>query len=251
MGVLKIARLSDFMKIASKSYYSKEHVLGCKGDFVTSPLISQVFGEIFAVWLMDKCQSHGKSIKLIEMGPGDGTLACDILRTFRSLSLLHERKVEYIFVENSGSMTELQKAAIKKLPYKSCTWYDCISKIPFDTFDDSPVFFIAHEFFDALPVRKFARRRADKRWEELYVKFNEVNHTATPLYLECSNSLSEFLDRNYRHLEMVELSPASWRYAELMGRKVRQHGGGLLFCDYGKFGTIEDSFRVQVQFAFS
>ena len=180
MGLLKIARLSDFMKIASKNYYSREHVLGCKGDFVTSPLISQIFGEIFAVWLMSNCHSHSKGVKLIELGPGDGTLACDILRTFQSLSFLHDKKVEYIFVENSGSMVELQKAAVKKLPYMSCKWYDCISKIPFDTFDDSPIFFIAHEFFDSLPIRKFARR-ADKRWEELYVRFNEVNHTTALL----------------------------------------------------------------------
>jgi NADH dehydrogenase [ubiquinone] 1 alpha subcomplex assembly factor 7 len=243
MGVLKIARLSDFMRIASKNYYSREHVLGCKGDFVTSPLISQIFGEIFAVWLVDNCHPQSKSVKLIELGPGDGTLACDILRTFQSLSSLHEKKVEYIFVENSESMVELQKAAVKRLPHKLCLWYDCISKIPFDTFDDSPVFFIAHEFFDSLPVRKFARR-VDKRWEELHVKFNEANHTTTPLYLECSNSLSAFLDQKYQHLEMVELSPASWSYAELIGRKVRQCGGGLLFCDYGKFGPIENSLRV-------
>lgn len=243
MGFLKIARLSDFMKIASKNYYSKEHVLGCKGDFVTSPLISQIFGEIFAVWLMSNCHSRSKNIKIVELGPGDGTLACDILRTLLSSTFVQDKKVEYMFVENSRSMIELQKAAIKRLPYMFCKWHDCISKIPFDTFDNSPIYFIAHEFFDSLPVRKFARRR-DKRWEELYIKFNHANHATAPIYLECPNSLSDFLDQEYQHLGMVELSPISWDYAELIGKRIRQYGGGLLFCDYGKFGPIEDSLRV-------
>ena len=243
MGFLKIVRLSDFMRIASTHYYSREHVLGGKGDFITSPLISQIFGEIVAVWLMGNYQFKSKSIRIIELGPGDGTLAHDMLRTFRSLSFLDGKRVEYIFVENSESMARLQMGAMKRIDYKACMWHDCISKIPFDTSDSSPTFFIAHEFFDALPVRKFARGR-DGHWEEMHVKFNDANYAIAPVYLKCSASLSHFLDQQHRHLNMVELNPASWKYARFIGDRIRRHGGGLFFCDYGRFGPVEDSLRV-------
>ena len=243
MGFSRIARLSDFMKIMSTHYYSRECVLGGRGDFITSPLISQVFGEIVAVWLMSSCRFEDKNVRIIELGPGDGTLASDILRTMRSLSFPPEGRVEYIFVENSKSMIKLQMAAMNRLAYKYGMWYDCISSIPFDTFDNSPIFFIAHEFYDALPVRKFARGR-DRQWEEMHIKFSDANGAIAPVYLKCHASLSNFLDRRYQHLDMVELSPASWSYARFIGDKIRRHGGGLFFCDYGGFGPIENSLRV-------
>ena len=56
---------------------------GTKGDFITSPEISQIFGELIGVWFVAQWISQGKKkegIEFIEIGPGRGTLMDDILR---------------------------------------------------------------------------------------------------------------------------------------------------------------------------
>ena len=78
--------IADFMYEALQhpkyGYYNRPHVLGQKGDFVTAPEISQIFGELIGLWMLERWQSMGEpqSFSLIELGPGRGTLLCDLLR---------------------------------------------------------------------------------------------------------------------------------------------------------------------------
>jgi NADH dehydrogenase [ubiquinone] 1 alpha subcomplex assembly factor 7 len=60
-----------------------EHVIGASGDFITAPEVSELFGESLLVWLITQYQTLGNpsKIQLIEIGPGKGTLICDILRS--------------------------------------------------------------------------------------------------------------------------------------------------------------------------
>lgn len=60
-----------------------EQIIGSGGDFITAPEVSQLFGESILVWLMTQYQTLGKpsKIQLIEIGPGKGTLICDIIRS--------------------------------------------------------------------------------------------------------------------------------------------------------------------------
>jgi NADH dehydrogenase [ubiquinone] 1 alpha subcomplex assembly factor 7 len=70
-----------------RGYYSRtpteEDQIGSKGDFVTSPEISQVFGELVGIWIVSEWMAQGQKssgVHLIEFGPGKGTLMDDILR---------------------------------------------------------------------------------------------------------------------------------------------------------------------------
>ena len=60
-----------------------EHVIGASGDFITAPEVSELFGESLLVWLITQYQTLGNpsKIQLIEIGPGKGTLICDIMRS--------------------------------------------------------------------------------------------------------------------------------------------------------------------------
>jgi NADH dehydrogenase [ubiquinone] 1 alpha subcomplex assembly factor 7 len=63
-------------------YYSQGDVFGREGDFITSPEISQVFGELVAIWLLTRWMAAGapEQVRLLELGPGRGTLMDDVLR---------------------------------------------------------------------------------------------------------------------------------------------------------------------------
>ena len=66
-------------------YTSRGEVLGKGGDFITSPEISQVFGELVGIWTVAEWVAQGRSrsgVQLLEVGPGKGTLMDDMLRVF-------------------------------------------------------------------------------------------------------------------------------------------------------------------------
>ena len=115
--------MSDFMYQCMQNpqhgyYTAKEQVIGGKtesggaavGDFITSPEISQLFGELVGVWLVDCWHKLGKppSFSLIELGPGRGTLMRDVLRTIRHWPAMHSA-VEVHLLETSSLMREKQR----------------------------------------------------------------------------------------------------------------------------------------------
>src|ERR1700729_3334562 len=66
-------------------YYATRPAIGAQGDFITAPMISQMFGELIGVWAASAWELMGRpdKFRLVEIGPGDGTLMGDILRTAR------------------------------------------------------------------------------------------------------------------------------------------------------------------------
>ncbi|KXJ94422.1 S-adenosyl-L-methionine-dependent methyltransferase [Microdochium bolleyi] len=145
---------------------------GQRGDFITSPEISQVFGELIGIWFVAEWMSQGKpkGVELIEVGPGRGTLMDDMLRTIKNFPAL-AKSVEAIYmVEASKELRETQKnllcgkdAVMEKTEagWRSTSkylnvpviWAETIKGVP-QSADKAP-FIVAHEFFDALPIHAF------------------------------------------------------------------------------------------------
>ncbi|XP_013400703.1 protein arginine methyltransferase NDUFAF7, mitochondrial-like [Lingula anatina] len=179
--------VSEYMRMVLTNplsgYYMQKDVFGAKGDFITSPEISQMFGELLAIWCIHEWMAFGSppEVKLIELGPGRGTLADDMLRTF---SQLKKKGVSANFslhlVEISPHMRKLQESKLLGVPLEMVQTpqivnYDATSKqgrlhsetkttkygTPVTWYYDMRTvpkgfsFFIAHEFFDALPVHQF------------------------------------------------------------------------------------------------
>ena len=69
-------------------YYDKGKKIGKKGDFITSPEISQVFGELIGLFMTDYWNLNNKPKKsiLVDLGGGNGTMMKDCLRAISKVS---------------------------------------------------------------------------------------------------------------------------------------------------------------------
>ena len=138
--------LSRFMGESNARYYAGRDPLGKGGDFVTAPEISQMFGELIGLWLADMWINAGRVqlVHYVELGPGRGTLAKDVLRSAKRYGL--EPAVH--LVEGSPALREIQQAAVP-----GATFHDDLTSVP----TDAPMLLVANEFLDALPVRQLVR----------------------------------------------------------------------------------------------
>jgi NADH dehydrogenase [ubiquinone] 1 alpha subcomplex assembly factor 7 len=141
-----------FMALALDHYYGSRDPLGAAGDFTTAPEISQVFGEILGLWGADRWQRLGGPLplRLIELGPGRGTLMADLLRALKVLPALRQA-VEVHFVETSPTLRVAQAETLRhRHPDVAPQWHETLEQVP-----DGPMLLIANEFFDALPIRQW------------------------------------------------------------------------------------------------
>jgi SAM-dependent MidA family methyltransferase len=132
-------------------YYITRDPLGRGGDFTTAPEISQMFGEMLGLWLAQAWMDRGSPspFLLAELGPGRGTLMADILRASARVPGFAEA-ADLWLVETSPALRRKQWEALSA---HQPNWADDIDGLP-----DGPLFLIANEFFDALPIRQFVLR---------------------------------------------------------------------------------------------
>lgn len=219
--------LSHFMALAlghpDHGYYMTRDPFGAKGDFTTAPEISQMFGELIGLWLADQWLRQGapKRIAIAELGPGRGTLMSDLLRAVGSVPGMRDA-AEVHFVETSPVLREAQKA---RIPH--ATWHDSVATLP-----PLPLFLIANEFFDALPVTQYQRTK--QGWCERYVGLDgeRLVPVLAPVPLASDAALPP-ATRDAAEGETAEISPASTAIAEEIASRIASHGGAALVIDYG------------------
>ena len=144
-------------------YYVAQQPFGTHGDFITAPEVSQMFGELIGAWMAHAWQTMGcpQGVRLVELGPGRGTLMRDLLRAaapMRTSATVH-------LVDVSDALTRVQQEALA-----TSTW-DIAWHRSFDEVPDGPLLLVANELFDALPVRQFVR--AGAAWHERLVDADE------------------------------------------------------------------------------
>jgi NADH dehydrogenase [ubiquinone] 1 alpha subcomplex assembly factor 7 len=139
-------------------YYATRPCLGERGDFITAPLISQMFGELIGLWAAEVWAQLGRPprMRLVELGAGDGTMMSDVLRAAQvAPGFLDSAQV--CIVERSGPLRRQQEATLAN---RRAIWLESIADIP----SDKPLIILANEFLDCLPVRQ-AERTAEG-WRE-------------------------------------------------------------------------------------
>jgi SAM-dependent MidA family methyltransferase len=203
-------------------YYMTRDPFGAAGDFITAPEISQVFGELMGVWAASAWEAMGRPerVRLIEIGPGRGTLMGDLLRASKALPAF-AAAIDVHLVETSPLLAARQRATLTGVP---ATWHRSLDGVP-----PGPTILIANEFLDALPIRQFVR--ANEGWRERLVGMRDgalafgLSHDPVPPGL-----IPETL-RAATPGTLVEICPAFTSAAE--GLAARGAPLAALFIDYG------------------
>ena len=93
-----------------ESYYQNKKIFGRKGDFITSPHISSIFSEMLSIWIYKFWGEikRPKQINILELGPGDGTMAKDIIGTLKKIKNFDSEICYYLF-ETSENLKKKTK----------------------------------------------------------------------------------------------------------------------------------------------
>ena len=222
--------IAEYMRLClthpQYGYYVTRDPLGAHGDFVTAPEISQMFGELIGVWMVAVWQQMGspENVRVVELGPGRGTLMNDALRAAKVVGDFHAALVVHL-VEISPKLQQAQEQLLEGLGVP-ILWHSALAEVP-----SGPVIIIANEFIDALPVHQ-AVKRADG-WHERVVEIAPSGELAIGIARDPLPHFEATLPRGLR--QAPEGSVYEWRsdaVALEIGRRVRTDGAALII-DYG------------------
>ncbi len=214
-------------------YYMSGDPFGKEGDFITSPEISQIFGELIGVWLADLWHQAGspKKVTLLECGPGRGTLMVDVLRATKNVGGLHD-SLQIKLLENSLLLQQKQKDALNDYDVK---WLTSLDELQTST---EPVFVIANEFFDALPIKQF--EKVNEGWAERCIGLNDNNELTLSLIPSARvNGMPAGLSNG----QIVETSFARDALFSNLCELIQKNGGALLAIDYGYLSGNGDTLQ--------
>ena len=214
-GPIPLSRYMDIcLNDPDHGYYATRRPIGAHGDFTTAPEISQMFGELVAVWAMAAWNAMGRPdpFALVEIGPGRGTLAADLVRTARS-QLAFARASRLHLVETSPTLRDAQREAVGE-----ATWHERVTHVP-----PMPLVVVANEVLDALPFEQYRHAGGWRR--------QVVNERNGRLVREDGEMAA--LARAGRSGELVEASPAREAMVREVAALVAARGGAALWFDYG------------------
>lgn len=229
--------LADYMALClmhpKHGYYATRDPLGAAGDFTTAPEISQMFGELLGLSLAQTWLDQGAPapFALVELGPGRGTLMGDILRATRGVAGFHAA-LRLHLVETSPTLRQVQAKTLKG---RAPEWHANVEALP-----ELPLFLVANEFFDALPIRQ--AQRSGNSWRERMVTRNGDQLSpalSAPVPLPM---LTHRLDDTVEG-DVVEFCPAGTRVAAHIGAQIASEGGAALIVDYGDWRALGDTFQ--------
>ena len=205
-------------------YYMKKNPFGVNGDFITSPNISVLFSEMIAIWVISFWEKLDcpKQFNLIELGAGNGEMMKVLVNTFNKFPLF-KNACKINILEKSKLLKQTQQANIKDINIK---WLNNLNEL-----NNLPCIFIANEFFDALPIKQFIKKK--RKWYERYVNFKnnrKLEYLDIPFDMKKFEKEIEF-KISYKQT-FVEYSPLATKYLKTIINKIKLNNGGILIIDY-------------------
>ncbi len=207
-------------------YYTVRDPVGARGDFITAPEISQVFGELIGLWAAVVWDGLGRPepVRVVEIGPGHGTLMADALRAagtaipaFATMATLH-------LIETSPRLRARQHVALGQVQPKP-QWNETLAAVP-----PGPLILIANELFDVLPIRQVVR--LENGWAERCIDFDGDRF----VFVKVPATMPEAIGTAFTNAkpgDLIEVCPAGLSLvAEIANRLARDRGAALII-DYG------------------
>lgn len=210
-------------------YYATRDPFGRAGDFITAPEISQMFGELLGLALAQSWLDQGSHapFTLAELGPGRGTLMADVLRATRTVPGLHAA-ARVVLVEASAALRAVQARTLD-----SPAWIDTADDLP-----QAPLFLLANEFFDALPIRQYLR--TPEGWRERMVGLAQGALTfglSPPIPCPDPRFAADPPGT------LVETCPQAAPIMQALADRIARHGGAALIIDYGGWRSRGDTLQ--------
>lgn len=226
-------------------YYVSRDPLGREGDFTTSPEVSQMFGELLGLWAASVWRAIGSPpiLRLVELGPGRGTMMADALRALRVLPPLYQSLTIHM-VEVNPVLREKQRATLSGV--RNITWHDSIDDIV-----EGPAVIFANEYFDVLPIHQMVKRETG--WHERVVDLDANGKLVFGAAAEPTPRFEVLLP------PLVRAAPPGavfeWRPdTEIMkiATRVRDQDGAALIIDYGHMRSdAGDTFQAIARHSFT
>jgi NADH dehydrogenase [ubiquinone] 1 alpha subcomplex assembly factor 7 len=207
-------------------YYATRPAIGAGGDFITAPMVSQMFGELLGLWAIELWHRLGapERVRLVEVGPGDGTLMADALRAARLAPDFLEA-VDLVLIEPSPPLRAAQARMLAESDVHP-RWVSSLDRIE----TDAPVILIANEVLDCLPARQFVR--TEEGWAERRVGVSDEGELTFGLV-----KITGGFKRPAFPVEagqVIEISEQQAAFGRDLGALVKAASGAALLIDYGR-----------------
>ena len=207
-------------------YYATRPALGATGDFITAPMISQMFGELIGLWAIELWNRLGapERVRLVEVGPGDGTLMADALRAAR-LAPDFLQAVDLILIEPSAPLRAAQARMLADSDVHP-RWVSSLDKVE----TDAPVILIANEVLDCLPARQFVK--TEDGWAERRIGVTDDGDLQFGLVTITGGFKRPEYD--VEPGQTVEISEQQAAFGRDLATLIKAASGAALLIDYGR-----------------
>jgi len=225
-GKIDISQFIEFCQYGKDGYYIKKNPIGINNDFITAPEVSQMFGEILGLFIINCWEKKIKTkFNLIELGPGKGTLIYDILRT-ANINKNFVKATYLTLIEKNDQLINLQKDSLHNFNFNKVNWSQefNIEK------NDFPSIIYSNEFFDCFPIRQFHKKH---KWYEKFIQYN-LSESVFNFVSEkvVNNNLIKVLEK-YDDVKIAEISFSRIKYFDKICKFIKKNKGIFITIDYG------------------
>jgi NADH dehydrogenase [ubiquinone] 1 alpha subcomplex assembly factor 7 len=212
---------------SAHGYYTTHDPFGARGDFITAPEVSQMFGEMIGLWMAAVWKRMGspENLHIIELGPGRGTMMNDALRAAKVMPAFREAVVLHL-VEISPALAAQQARTLEPLSSPKY-WHRALTDVP-----QGPAIIVANEFFDALPVNQAVK--TENGWRERLIEIDAAGNLAFTIAPDAIPHFDLLLSPVLRQERAGSIF--EWRAGTVameLGRRLAHDGGAALLIDYG------------------